>query len=148
MSFDARTKPVILSRTCMLILSLPSTISLFFKKYKEDKQMVDLLWKIARMKSGPLADLRDQAYDALTRRVWAPDMHEPLQRELMEMTLVYLKRSSLDTNPRTHMDDGQYTGQSALDLIGFVKTGNREFEGRLYGKDAIAFAENWLKTNK
>jgi len=89
--------------------------------------MVDLLWKIARMKDGDvLGSLRDQAYDALTRRVWAPSMHEPLQRELMEMTLGYLKEVSPDTNPRVHMNAIEYKEKSALDLIAFAsrETGN------------------------
>ncbi len=124
---------------------------MFFNEavFSEDKQMVDLLWKIARMKDiDVLGDLRDQAYDALTRRVWAPSMHEPLQAELMEMTLLYLKEAPLDTNPRVHMNAVEYKEKSALDLIGFVKNGSREFERRIYGKDAIAFTENWLKTHK
>jgi len=115
----------------------------------EDKQEADMLWKKPRMKEGDvLGNLRDHAYDALTRRVWAPSMHEPLQRELMEMTLGYLKEVSPDTNPRVHMNAIEYKEKSALDLIAFANNGNREHESYLYGKDAVAFAENWLKTHK
>ena len=46
------------------------------------------------------------------------------------------------------MNAVKYKEKSALDLIGFVKNGSREFERRIYGKDAIAFTENWLKTHK
>lgn len=113
--------------------------------FSEDKQMVDFLWQIARKKDGELlAELRDQAYDALTRRVWAPSMREPLTVELMKMTLNYLKKAPLDNNPRAHFDDPQYGAKSASYLIAFVKKGNTDFESFLWGKDAIAFAETWL----
>lgn len=115
----------------------------------EDKQMVDLLWKMARMKDGDvLTELRDQAYDALTRRVWAPSMRETVSVELMQMTLTYLRQAPLDTNPRAHFDDSQYGAKSALYLVAFVNKGNTDFESFLYGKDAIAFTEKWLKEHK
>lgn len=124
---------------------------LFFNEatFSEDKQMVDLLWQIVRMKDdGVLADLRDQAYDALTRRVWAPSMREPVTVELMEKTLVYLKQDTLDTTPRAHMDLSNYVAKSALDLIAFLNKGNTDFESFLYGKDAVAFTEKWLKEHR
>lgn len=115
----------------------------------EDPQMVDLLWKMARMKeSDVLGELRTQAYDALTRRSWAPSMHEPVKVELMEMTLAYLKTASLDTNPRAHLDDEQYTAKSALWLIAYLNKGNTDSESFLYGKDAISFTEKWLKEHQ
>ncbi len=116
--------------------------------FSEDKQAVDLLWKIARMKDGEvLSELRDQAYDALTRRVWAPDMREPVTVELMEMTLNYLRQAPLDTNPRAHFDDPN-GAKSASYLIAFLNKGNTDFESFLFGKDAIAFAEKWLSEHK
>lgn len=124
---------------------------MFFNEavFSEDKQTVDFLWQLARKKDGePLAELRDQAYDALTRRVWAPSMREPVSVELMEMTLAYLKQAPLDTNPRAHFEDSQYGTKSASYLIAFVNKGNTEFESFLYGKDAIAFAEKWLSEHK
>ncbi len=121
---------------------------LFFNEatFSDDKQMVDLLWQIVRMRDDDvLAELRDQAYDALTRRVWAPSLREPMSAELMERTLVYLKKDTLDTNPRLHADVPSYGEKSALYLIAFLNKGNTDYESFLYGKDAIAFAEKWLK---
>ena len=121
---------------------------LFFNyaTFSEDKQVVDLLWKMTRLKDDSiLGEFREQAYDALTRRVWAPSLREPATVELMQQTLGYLKKASLDTNPRAHMDDEQYTAKSALYLIAFLNKGNTEFDSFIYGKDAIAFTEKWLK---
>ena len=116
--------------------------------FSQDKEVVDFLWQIARKKDGELmAELRDQAYDALTRRVWAPSMREPLTVELMQMTLKYLKQAPLDNNPRAHFDDPQYGAKSASYLIAFVNKGNTDFESFLWGKDAIAFTEKWLSEN-
>ncbi|CAN5346196.1 hypothetical protein BH10ACI2_BH10ACI2_23920 [soil metagenome] len=121
---------------------------LFFNEatFSEDKQTVDLLWQIVRMKDDDvLAEFRGQAYDALTRRVWAPSLREPATVELMQRTLAYLKTASLDTNPRKHMDDEQYTAKSALYLIAFLNKGNTDNESFIYGKDAVAFTEKWLR---
>ena len=117
--------------------------------FSADKQTVDFLWQIARLKTDEgLGELRHQAYDSLARRVWAPDMHEPVTYELMEMTLVYLKQVSPDTNPRAHFDDPQYGPGSASYLVAFINKGNTDFESRLWGKDAVAFTEKWLRDNK
>lgn len=117
--------------------------------FSEDKQMVDFLWLVARTKSGSLlADLRDQAYDALTRRVTAPSMREPVSYELVEMSLVYLKAASQGTSPRDHFNESNYGAKSAGYLVAFLNKGNTEFESFLWGKDAVAFTETWLRKNK
>jgi hypothetical protein len=146
---DAQYQPTI--RAFVERLKTNRSDNTFFNAavFSPDKQMVDFLWQIARMKDGELlADLRDQAYDALTRRVWAPSMREPLTVELMQMTLNYLKKAPLDTNPRAHFNDPQNGAKSASYLIAFVNKGNTDFESFLWGKDAIAFSEKWLKEHQ
>lgn len=117
--------------------------------FSEDRQTVDFLWKAARSKDGEtLSSLRDKAFDSLCRRVYAQDVREPVSYELMEMSLGYLRAVSMDTNPRAHINDPQNGADSAGRMIAFVKTGSSDFEGRMWGKDAVKFIEKWLTENK
>jgi hypothetical protein len=90
----------------------------------------------------------DHVASTFVSRLLAPSMREPVSVELMEITLNYLKQAPLDTNPRAHLDDSHYGALSALYLIAFVNKGNTDSESFLYGKDAIALTEKWLKAHK
>jgi hypothetical protein len=106
-----------------------------------DPVLTKFLFVLVRGKS----KIRDDGFSVLSRWVWSIKQ-EPIP-EFVHVCIDEIKQGNLSTDPRRRPEAGDEQNECEL-MLSFMNNGKNpigDFEGRVRGKDAVAFAEKWLK---
>ena len=99
------------------------------------------LFALARSKSS----VRDEGFSVLVRQVWAN--HREPSVALVKMCAEEIQKGTLSTDPRRKPPASEEQDECEI-LLSFMNNGKNpisDFEGRIRGADAVAFAKKWLK---
>ena len=102
-----------------------------------DKFLLDL----ARSSSSQSAE----GFSVLSRQVWAN--HREPSVALVKMCQEEIEKGTLSTDPRRKPPAGE-SQESCEELLSFMNNGKNpisDFEGRVRGANAVAFAKKWLQ---
>jgi hypothetical protein len=89
--------------------------------------------------------LRDDGFGVFSRWVWSIKQ-EPIP-EFVHVCVDEIKKGNLSTDPRRRPEAADAQNECEL-MLSFMNNGKNpigDFEGRVRGKDAVTFAEKWLK---
>jgi hypothetical protein len=106
-----------------------------------DPVLTKFLFTLVRGKS----TMRDEGFSVFSRWVWSVKQ-EP-QPEFVRVCIDEIKKGNMSTDPRRRPEAGEEQTECEL-MLSFMNNGKNpisDFEGRVRGKDAVAFAEKWLK---
>lgn len=106
-----------------------------------DPIITKFLFALVRGKS----TIRDDAFSVFSRWVWSIKQ-EPIP-EFVQICSDEIKAGNLSTDPRRRPEASEEQDECEL-MLSFMNNGKNpigDFEGRVRGKDAVAFAEKWLK---
>jgi hypothetical protein len=105
-----------------------------------DPIVTKFLFSLARGKS----KMRDEGFSVFSRWVWSLK-REPLP-EFVRMCIDEIQQGNLSTDPRRR-PEARSEQNSCEEMLSFMNDGKNpigDFEGRVRGKDAVAFAGKWL----
>lgn len=108
-----------------------------------DPMITKLMFTLARSHS----TLRDDSFSVFSRWVWSK--HLEAKPEVVQLCIDEIKHGNLSTDPRRKPEAGQEQEECEI-MFSYMHDGKNpidNFEGRIRGKDAIEFAEKWLKQN-
>lgn len=106
-----------------------------------DPMLTKFLFVLVRGKS----KLRDDGFSVLSRWVWSVKQ-EPLP-EFVHICVDEIKQGNLSTDPRRRPEASSEQDECEI-MLSFMNNGKNpigDFAGRVRGRDAITFAEKWLK---
>jgi hypothetical protein len=89
--------------------------------------------------------MRDEGFSVFSRWVWSTKQ-EP-SHEFVHVCIDEIKKGNVSTDPRRRPEASSEQDDCEL-MLSFMNNGKNpidDFQGRVRGKDAIAFAEKWLK---
>jgi hypothetical protein len=99
------------------------------------------LFALARSNSS----VREGGFSVLSRQVWAN--HREPSVALVTLCVEEIQKGTLSTDPRRKPPAGEEQ-EDCENLLSFMNNGKNpisDFEGRIRGSDAVAFAKKWLK---
>lgn len=108
-----------------------------------DPIITKLLFALARGQN----NLRDDAFSVFSRWVWSK--HLDPKPEVVQMCIDEIKKGNLSTDPRRKPEPSEEQNDCEI-MFSFMNNGRNpidDFAGRIRGKDAVEFAEKWLKEN-
>jgi hypothetical protein len=106
-----------------------------------DPVLTKFLFTLVRGKS----KIRDEGFSVLSRWVWS-SKQEP-NSEFVHICIDEIKQGNLSTDPRRRPEVSSEQDECEY-MLSFMHDGKNpvdDFAGRVRGKDAVAFAEKWLK---
>jgi len=106
-----------------------------------DPILTKFLFTLVRGKS----KIRDDGFSVFSRWVWS--IKQEPNPEFVHVCIDEIKKGNLSTDPRRRPEAGSEQHDCEL-MLSFMNNGKNpvgDFEGNLRGKDAVAFAEKWLK---
>lgn len=109
-----------------------------------DPVITKLMFVLARGQS----TLRDEAFSVFSRWVWSK--HLDPNPEVVQMCIDEIKKGNLSTDPRRR-PEARPEQEDCENMLSYMHDGKNpigDFEGRIRGKDAVEFAEKWLKDDK
>jgi hypothetical protein len=109
-----------------------------------DAIITKLMFVLARGQS----TLRDEAFSVFSRWVWSK--HLDPKPEVVQMCIDEIKSGNLSTDPRRR-PDAKPEQEECENMLSYMHDGKNpigDFEGRIRGKNAVEFAEKWLKDDK
>lgn len=108
-----------------------------------DPMITKLLFALARGQN----TLRDEAFSVFSRWVWSK--HLDPQTEFVQMCVEEIKKGNLSSDPR-RQPEARPEQEACEYMLSYMHDGQNpvnNFSGRIRGKDAVAFAEKWIKDN-
>jgi hypothetical protein len=108
-----------------------------------DPMITKLLFALARGQS----TLRDEGFGVFSRWVWAK--HLDPNPEFVQLCVDEIKKGNVSTDPR-RKPEAKPEQEQCEDMLSFMHDGKNpinNFDGRIRGKDAMEFAQKWLKEN-
>ncbi len=109
-----------------------------------DPVITKLMFVLARGQS----TLRDEAFSVFSRWVWSKQL-DP-KPEVVQMCIDEIKGGNPSTDPRRR-PEAKPEQEECENMLSYMHDGKNpisNFAGRIRGKDAIEFAEKWLKEEK
>jgi hypothetical protein len=108
-----------------------------------DAMITKLLFMMARGHG----TLRDDAFSVFSRWVWSK--HLDPNPEAVKMCMAEIEGGNLSTDPRRQpfASEEQEDCENMFSYMHNGKNPINDFEGRIRGKDAVEFAQKWLKEN-
>ena len=106
-----------------------------------DPILTKFLFTLVRGKS----KIRDDGFSVFSRWVWS--IKQEPNAEFVHVCIDEIKHGNLSTDPRRRPEASSEQDDCEL-MLSFMNNGKNpvgDFEGRVRGKDAAAFAEKWLK---
>ena len=106
-----------------------------------DPILTKFLFTLVRGKS----KIRDEGFSVFSRWVWS--IKQEPNPEFVHVCIDEIKQGNLSTDPRRRPEASSEQDECEL-MLSFMNNGKNpvgDFEGRVRGKDAVAFAEKWLK---
>jgi hypothetical protein len=106
-----------------------------------DPILTKFLFTLVRGKS----KIRDDGFSVFSRWVWS--IKQEPNPEFVHVCIDEMKHGNLSTDPRRRPEASSEQNECEL-MLSFMNNGKNpvgDFEGRVRGKDAVAFAEKWLK---
>ena len=106
-----------------------------------DPILTKFLFVLVRGKS----KIRDDGFSVFSRWVWS--IKQEPNPEFVHICIDEIKKGNLSTDPRRRPEASSEQDECEL-MLSFMNNGKNpvgDFEGRVRGKDAVAFAEKWLK---
>jgi hypothetical protein len=89
--------------------------------------------------------MRDEGFSVFSRWVWS--IKQEPNHEFVRVCIDEIKKGNVSTDPRRRPEASSEQDDCEL-MLSFMNNGKNpidDFQGRVRGKDAIAFAEKWLK---
>jgi hypothetical protein len=108
-----------------------------------DPVLTKFLFTLVRGKSG----MRDEGFSVFSRWVWSMNREPTLQ--FVHICSDEIKQGNLSTDPRRR-PEAKPEQEECEYMLSFMHDGKNpvdNFAGRVRGKDAVAFAETWLKAH-
>jgi len=108
-----------------------------------DPMLTKFLFMLVRGKS----TLRDDGFSVFSRWVWS--IKQEPNPEFVHICIDEIEHGNLSTDPRRRPEASSEQDECEL-MLSFMNNGKNpigDFEGRVRGKDAVAFAEKWLKAH-
>ena len=106
-----------------------------------DPLITKFLFGLTRSKS----TMRDEGFSVFSRWVWSKHL-EP-RPDFVRICVDEISKGNLSTDPRRKPEASPEQNECEQ-MLSFMNDGKNpigDFEGRIRGKDAVAFAEKWLK---
>jgi len=106
-----------------------------------DPVLTKFLFTLVRGKSA----MRDEGFSVFSRWVWSMK-REPIP-QFVHICIDEIKQGNLSTDPRRRPEAGPEQDECEY-MLSFMHDGKNpvdNFAGRVRGKDAVTFAEQWLK---
>ncbi|MGZ8847485.1 MAG: HEAT repeat domain-containing protein [Pyrinomonadaceae bacterium] len=106
-----------------------------------DPMITKLLFALARGQN----TLRDEAFSVFSRWVWSKHLDPKI--EFVQMCVEEIKQGNLSTDPRRR-PEAKPEQEECEHMLSYMHDGKNpvdNFSGRIRGKDAVEFAEKWIK---
>jgi hypothetical protein len=91
--------------------------------------------------------VREEGFSVLSRQVWAN--HREPSAALVKMCSEEIEKGTLSTDPRRKPEASE-SQNDCEELLSFMNNGKNpigDFDGRIRGSNAVAFAKKWLQEN-
>lgn len=108
-----------------------------------DPMITKLMFSLARGQN----TLRDEAFSVFSRWVWSKHLEPKI--EFVQMCIEEIKHGNLSTDPRRR-PEAKAEQEDCEHMLSYMNDGKNpvsNFSGRIRGKDAVEFAEKWIKDN-
>ena len=109
--------------------------------FTTDPILTKFLFVLVRGKS----KIRDDGFSVFSRWVWS--IKQEPNPEFVHICIDEIKQGNLSADPRRRPEASSEQNECEL-MLSFMNNGKNpvgDFEGKVRGKDAVAFAEKWLK---